>query len=70
MMVIIVAMIMVMVVDPAGDRRPRHITNRSARCGADRPTDNGAGPCPHQSFIEPLSGHRGASSEHNPNEER
>jgi|ABSN01.1.fsa_nt_gi hypothetical protein len=62
--------IMVMVVQPAGNGRPCHIANRSACDGADRAADNGAGPRPHQSFIEPFSGRRGAPGERNPDKER
>lgn len=66
----VVVMIVAMAMHPTGNGWTRHIADRSACSGADRAADNGAGPRPHQSFIEPFSGRRGAPRERNPDEER
>jgi hypothetical protein len=70
MIVIVVVMIPVMVVNPTCNRRPRHIADCPARNGAYRPAYNRAGARPHQTFIEPLAGRRGASGQSDPGQER
>lgn len=59
----IVMMIVMMVVKPMGDGRPCHIANRAACDRADWSANNGAGPRPHQSIIQPFPGHRRSSCE-------
>jgi hypothetical protein len=69
-MVMIMPMIAMMMVEPTGNGRPRHIAHGSASDGACGSADNGAGACAHQSFIDPLPGCRGASGEGHSNKER